>query len=70
LDAQVLRALKHPNIVELFEVIHEGDNLYMIMELCTGGELWHFLQVHFTSFHAGFEDTKNRIGNTHYERTT
>lgn len=41
---QVLRALKHPNIIDLYEVFIEEGKLYMFMELCTGGELWHFLQ--------------------------
>lgn len=40
----MLRALKNPNIIELYEIIVECGKLYMVMELCTGGELWHFLQ--------------------------
>jgi len=43
-EIQVLRALKHQNIIELSEVIQENGKLYLMMELCTGGELWHFLQ--------------------------
>ena len=37
-----MRALRHPNIVQLFDVVEEGppgNKLYLIMELCAGGDL-------------------------------
>jgi len=43
-EIQLLRELKHSNIVELHQVFEEKGTLFMVMELCTGGELWHFLQ--------------------------
>jgi len=44
-EIQVLRSLNHKNIIQLYEIFEEDGMLLMIMELCTGGELWHFLQV-------------------------
>mmetsp|Transcript_495 Transcript_495/g.1021 ORF Transcript_495/g.1021 Transcript_495/m.1021 type:complete len:454 (-) Transcript_495:194-1555(-) len=43
-EIQVLRSLNHKNIIQLYEIFEEEGTLFMIMELCTGGELWHFLQ--------------------------
>lgn len=40
-EIDILRNLDHPNIVKLFEVYESGDDkLHLIMELCTGGELY------------------------------
>jgi hypothetical protein len=47
-EIQVLRSLRHHNIIRLHEIFEEEVNgsgvLHMVTELCTGGELWHFLQ--------------------------
>lgn len=34
------QAMDHPNIVKLHEVFDCQNNFYMVMELCTGGELF------------------------------
>jgi len=39
-DILAMRALKHPNIVELKDVIGAGGDAYLIMELAGGGELF------------------------------
>eukprot|EP01069_Polyplicarium_translucidae_P001351 Polyplicarium_translucidae@DN1633_c0_g1_i1.p1 len=36
----IMKRLDHPNIIKLFEVYEDQKNLYLIMELCTGGELF------------------------------
>lgn len=43
-EIQVLRSLQNPNIISLYEIFEENNNLFMVMEMCKGGELWHFLQ--------------------------
>lgn len=35
-----MQAMDHPNIVKLNEVFDCQNCLYMVMELCTGGELF------------------------------
>merc|ERR1719313_1083630 len=39
-EIEVMRALDHPNIVKLYETYEDARNVYLVMELCTGGELF------------------------------
>lgn len=43
-EAQAAAALKHPNIVDLYEFGEQSGHLYMVMELVTGGSLRSLLQ--------------------------
>jgi len=38
-EIEVLKSLDHPNIIKVFEVYEDYNNLYIIMEVCEGGEL-------------------------------
>ena len=38
-EVMVLRRLDHPHIVKIFEFYEDEFNLYVVMELCKGGEL-------------------------------
>ena len=38
-EIKILAMLDHPNILRLFEVIEDSKKFYLIMELCSGGEL-------------------------------
>lgn len=33
-ETSILRQLDHPNIVKLFDIIEEGNSLFMVMEYC------------------------------------
>lgn len=39
-EVDMLKKLDHPNIVEYFETYDDTHYLYLVMELCTGGELF------------------------------
>ena len=39
-EISLLNQLDHPNIVKYYETYEDSDNLYLVMELCTGGELY------------------------------
>ena len=39
-EIAVIKMLDHPNTIKIVEVFQEYKTLYIIMELCTGGELF------------------------------
>ncbi|CAD7953700.1 unnamed protein product [Amoebophrya sp. A25] len=39
-EIALMRKLDHPNIIRLFETFEDHKNIYLILELCTGGELF------------------------------
>jgi calcium-dependent protein kinase len=39
-EIRIMKSLDHPNIVKLFETFEDGRNIYLVMELCQGGELF------------------------------
>ncbi|XP_058423878.1 serine/threonine-protein kinase MARK2-like [Diceros bicornis minor] len=45
-EVHSLKALQHPNIVRLFEVIDTKDRLCLVMEHVTGGDMYDFLRIH------------------------
>ncbi|KAL7543585.1 hypothetical protein ACHAXR_012878 [Thalassiosira sp. AJA248-18] len=39
-EINVLRSLDHPNIVKAYEVYETNTNIFVLMELCSGGDLY------------------------------
>ncbi|BAM40130.1 calcium-dependent protein kinase [Theileria orientalis strain Shintoku] len=39
-EIQIMKKLDHPNIIKLFEVYEDAEYLYLVMEMCSGGELF------------------------------
>lgn len=39
-EIEIMRGLDHPNIIRLYETFKDHKNIYLILELCTGGELF------------------------------
>lgn len=39
-EVTALKTLDHPNIIKLFEVYEDEENVYLVQEMCTGGELF------------------------------
>jgi len=38
-EIAIMKIMDHPNIIKLFETFEDHRNIYMVMEVCTGGEL-------------------------------
>lgn len=39
-EIAILRSLDHPNIVKAYEVFEKKTSIYIVMELCSGGDLY------------------------------
>eukprot|EP00929_Paragymnodinium_shiwhaense_P058567 TRINITY_DN2932_c0_g2_i1.p1 TRINITY_DN2932_c0_g2~~TRINITY_DN2932_c0_g2_i1.p1 ORF type:complete len:525 (+),score=165.30 TRINITY_DN2932_c0_g2_i1:97-1575(+) len=39
-EIAIMKLMDHPNIIRLFETFADHRNIYLVMELCTGGELF------------------------------
>ncbi|NXS24188.1 ULK3 kinase, partial [Mystacornis crossleyi] len=44
-EIEILKTIRHPNIVELKDFQWDSDHIYLIMEFCAGGDLSRFIQM-------------------------
>lgn len=42
-EIRILRSLKHPNIIEFFEVVEIANRIFIVMELAQGGEMFDYI---------------------------
>jgi 5'-AMP-activated protein kinase catalytic alpha subunit len=42
-EIHILKMIRHPNIIQLYEIIETPKQLYLIMEYASGGELFDFI---------------------------
>lgn len=42
-EIKILKAIKHPNVIKLYEIIETKSNIYLIMEFASGGELFDYI---------------------------
>ena len=41
METNIIRELDHPNVIKMYETFEDSDNVYLVMELCEGGELFY-----------------------------
>jgi calcium-dependent protein kinase len=53
-EIEIMRKLDNPNIIKLYEIFEDTRYIYLVMELCTGGELFERIsnKGHFTESEA------------------
>jgi serine/threonine-protein kinase ULK/ATG1 len=44
-ETQIARECSHPNLISLLDVFYEDENVYLIFEYCSGGDLSNYLQL-------------------------
>lgn len=42
-EIQILKIIRHPNIIQLYEILEDDEKLYLIMEFAPGGELFDYI---------------------------
>ena len=45
-EIEILKICQHPNIIKLYEIFENVDYFYIIMEYCSGGDLFSYLERH------------------------
>jgi calcium-dependent protein kinase len=40
MEIDIMRELDHPHVIKLFDVFEDTRFVYLVMELCEGGELF------------------------------
>ena len=45
-EINILKMIRHPNIIQLYEIIETPKQLYLIMEYASGGELFEYIVSH------------------------
>jgi len=53
-EIAIMKIMDHPNIIKLFESFEDHRNIYLVLEICTGGELFDRIidSGHFTEVQA------------------
>lgn len=39
-EIEIMRSVNHPHIIRLYDVFEDDKNIFLVTELCTGGELY------------------------------
>jgi serine/threonine protein kinase len=45
-EIEVLKVCQHPNIIKLEDIFENQENIFIVMELLTGGDLFTYLEAH------------------------
>ncbi len=52
-EIEIMKMLEHPNVIKVYEIFEEESMLYLVLELCEGGDLFDFIKK--TSVESGLD---------------
>lgn len=54
-EISIMKSLDHPNVIKLYETFEDHKNIYLVLELCKGGELFDRIieEGYFSEMYAG-----------------
>ena len=55
-EINIHRTIKHPNIIQLYQWFHDEENICLILEYATNGELKKYLEQQLVSYGRGFDE--------------
>ena len=55
-EIEILKEIKHKNIMELIEIKQSEENYYLVCELCNGGSLHHCVNKYLTMYKTPFSE--------------
>lgn len=42
-EIHILKMIRHPNLIQMYEIIETTKYLFLVMEYCCGGELFDYI---------------------------
>ena len=45
-EIKILKKVRHPNVIQLYEIIETESELFLVMEFCGTGELFDYIVAH------------------------
>lgn len=62
LEVEFLKLSDHPNTVRYYEAFEDAQNIHLVMEMCSGGSLWEYINAAHDTYGPGVsEDELARI---------
>lgn len=58
--------LDHPNVIKLIETIEDEEHIWLVLELCTGGELFEFVTNAYYSERQAARLFRSMVRAVHY----
>lgn len=62
----ILKQLDHPNVIKLIETIEDEEHIWLVLELCTGGELFEFVTNAYYSERQAARLFRSMVRAVHY----
>ena len=48
-EGRILQLVRHPCIIQLYDILETENSYYLVMELCSGGDMMEYLKIRYIS---------------------